>query len=516
MTERQRIILNMAATYGRSLYAMAIGLMCGRWALLALGKSDFGLVGLIGGLTAFVAFLNNILAAAIGRFYAVKVGEAKKANNADQGLEECRKWFNTAFSIHSVLPLALVALGYPVGLWMIDHFLNIPADRMDACVVVWRFTCVTCFAGMFNVPFQAMYKAKQEIAELTLYSVVSTTLNAIFLYYMIKHPGFWLVKYAGWQCFIGVAPQLVIAVRAATAFPECKFVREYLFDRERYRQLAKFVVAQFWSRFTTVVSDQGLSILVNKYMGAAYNASMSVSLHVTAHASTLSSSMDSAFWPAITNKTGEDDRAGVQKLCFMSMRISTLLVLLFAIPLALEIREVLRLWLVTPPDFTAELCSILLVRTVLERMSVPYAIAIYGYGKGVMRYSWTVGWVGIGTLSIAWACFALGFQMWSIFIGLASTKLLTVGIRLYMGHTLINFSFWHWLKTVCIPICALVLLTACCGLAVRAFFEPSFQRIVATASVCELVMLPACWFVVLNDSERDFCRKKLASFMRRK
>ena len=36
MTANRRIFLNIVATYGRSLYALVIGLFCGRWALMRL------------------------------------------------------------------------------------------------------------------------------------------------------------------------------------------------------------------------------------------------------------------------------------------------------------------------------------------------------------------------------------------------------------------------------------------------------------------------------------------------
>ena len=39
MTANRRIFLNIIATYGRSLYALVIGLFCGRWALMVLGES---------------------------------------------------------------------------------------------------------------------------------------------------------------------------------------------------------------------------------------------------------------------------------------------------------------------------------------------------------------------------------------------------------------------------------------------------------------------------------------------
>ena len=45
MTPNRRIFLNIVATYGRSLYALVIGLFCGRWTLRTLGEADCGLMG---------------------------------------------------------------------------------------------------------------------------------------------------------------------------------------------------------------------------------------------------------------------------------------------------------------------------------------------------------------------------------------------------------------------------------------------------------------------------------------
>lgn len=38
MSPGKRIFLNVAATYGRSLYALVVGLFCARWVLMSLGE----------------------------------------------------------------------------------------------------------------------------------------------------------------------------------------------------------------------------------------------------------------------------------------------------------------------------------------------------------------------------------------------------------------------------------------------------------------------------------------------
>ena len=54
MSPNRRILLNIAATYGRSLFALVCGLFISRWVLAALGKTDFGLYGVVGGMTVIV------------------------------------------------------------------------------------------------------------------------------------------------------------------------------------------------------------------------------------------------------------------------------------------------------------------------------------------------------------------------------------------------------------------------------------------------------------------------------
>ena len=44
---------------------------------MALGEVDYGLMGVVGGLTAFISFFFGIVSGAVGRFYAFAIGEAR-------------------------------------------------------------------------------------------------------------------------------------------------------------------------------------------------------------------------------------------------------------------------------------------------------------------------------------------------------------------------------------------------------------------------------------------------------
>lgn len=79
MSPNRRIFLNIAATYGRSLYALMCGLFISRWVLAVLGKTDFDLYGVVGGMMGFIAFPNTLLNVATGRFYEYAEGLAQKS-----------------------------------------------------------------------------------------------------------------------------------------------------------------------------------------------------------------------------------------------------------------------------------------------------------------------------------------------------------------------------------------------------------------------------------------------------
>ena len=161
MTANKRIFLNIIATYGRSLYSLVLGLFTGRWVLEALGASDYGLYGVVAGLTVFIGFFNGLLSSAVSRFFAYSIGRDSKNKGIGVSAIECNQWFNTALLIHTVVPTVLMIIGYPIGNWAVRNWLNNPPDRVEAFVLVFRCVCVSCFIYMVNVPFSAMYTAKQ-------------------------------------------------------------------------------------------------------------------------------------------------------------------------------------------------------------------------------------------------------------------------------------------------------------------------------------------------------------------
>lgn len=514
MSPKRRIFLNVAATYGRSLYALVIGLFCGRWTLMALGETDYGLFGVVGGLTAFLLFVNGLMASAISRFYAFSVGRAGVVKDRTAGIEECRRWFSIALGLHTAVPALLVAAGYPAGVWAVENFLAIPPDRVAACIWVWRFTCVGAFVSMVNVPFAAMYNAKQEIAELTVYSFATTTLNVGFMYYLVTHDGVWLVPFAAWACFLAVAPQIIIMVRAVLKYPECRFRRAYLFDGSRLRQILGFAGSRFICALSTLASGQGLVIVVNKYLGPARNAAMAIGHSVVTHSSTLSSSLSGAFSPAIVNAAGAGDLDGMRRMIFQSCRLSVACILVFALPVMLEINYVTALWLKTPPEGTCVISVFMLVNLVMSRLSEGHYIGMMALGR-IFKFQLCESFFFFLRLAIGWALVAIGWDLWAVGVAYVSTGVFSVLLKLVFGRSVCGLSIRYWLMHVFVPLAAASCAALAAGAVAMILLDPSLPRLVLTTVSTEAVLLPLLWFAVLAASERQAVLSKLAALRSR-
>lgn len=508
MTENRRIFWNVIATYGRSLYSLVIGLFCGRWALMALGETDYGLYGLVGGLAVFISFFNTILAGANARFYAISIGAAQVAEDKSAALEECRKWFNTALSVHLLLPIALVGIGYPIGVYAVEHWLTIPAERVAACVWVFRFACLTCFVSMVNVPFTAMYNAKQYIAELTIYSFITATLNVLALGYMVTHPAQWLVKYAAVLCLTSVAPQGVICLRAMRIFPECEINLKYLFDKGRIRRLGAFSGWQFLGVFCGMMRSSGLNIVINKFFGAGMNAAQTIGSSVQGHCHSLAGAMQSAFTPVITQACGAGDYRKMNTFVIRTCKFNVFLSLIFMLPLSLEISEVMRLWLKTPPAYTGGLCLCAMLLYLIGAATTGHMVAVNATGK-IALYHIVLCSVNIFTIP---CCVAVGLIWRNVYAIMGTVlffeMLLSAG-RIVFARMYAGTSVNEWLRFVFSPVLVVVALGVCIGGLPQLFLPASLGRICLTTIACECVLIPMLWLVIFNADEREFVRQRL-------
>jgi len=334
-----------------------------------------------------------------------------------------------------------------------------------------------------------------------VYSFVTTTLNFIFLSYMVNHPGDWLVRYGLWNCLLGIVPAVIITVRAYFVFPECRFNLGYMRSLSHLKELGGYAGWYAFGMTGNLFRYQCLPILVNKYFGPIQNAAVSVANSLASHTTTLSGSLVGAFSPAITNALGAGNTAEAVKLLHRTCKFGTLLVLPFCIPLSIEVSEVMRLWLKNPPEASPVLAIGIMVSLVLEKLTTGHWVAISGNGKMAL-YQFLIGINFMLSVPICWGMFACGMTVYAVAYSLIIVMIGAVIIRIWLLKRYLGVSSKYWTLRVFTPILVSTAVTWVIGRIPSLFWEPSFLRVILTTIVSELVLLPLVWWYVLDSNER--------------
>jgi O-antigen/teichoic acid export membrane protein len=506
MTPSQRIALNTIATYSRSVLSAALGLFSLRWVLGALGPSDFGLFSVVGSIITFIVFLNGVMAGSAARHFAYSIGEGDS--------EKVNQWFNAAFSIHLILPIVLILVGWPIGEYCITRVLTIPPDRIVTSLWVFRISLISAFFSMVTIPFSAMFTAKQHITTLAVWGTLQSMLSFLFAFLLTRMSGDRLFIYAIGTVAITTFIQLGLSVQALIVFCECRIRRTQLFDRERFKKISSFAAWSFIGVFGTVLRNQGTPILLNIFFGPIANAAFGIANSVTAQGMTLSSAMAGAFSPEITAREGRGDRKQMLDIALRMCKFSTLPVMLFAIPLITEIDYVLKLWLHDVPPYAATLCQLMLIMFLIDQLTVGYMSAVNAKGK-IAAYQATLGSILVLTLPLAWVFLKVGYPPTGVgFAFVINMFLVSLG-RVFWGRHLLGMPVQKWLTQVVLPCVTVGVTSTLMALAPLCWLSSSFTRFCLVVAASAMATILAGWFIALNAGERSFFIRNTANMKER-
>lgn len=502
LTKSKRIILNTLASYGRSVFAMFVGVFSSRWLLQGLGAQDLGLMGVVGSLIGAIVIFETVMQVAVARFYAYAIGESQRLDE-DAGKDEIQRWFNVVFLIYTVLPALVVAFGYPLGIYAVRHWLVIPPERMEACLFVFRCSIATTFITMVSVPYIAMYQARQQIVELSVFQMVRTTINFFFTFSLL----YVTCDRLKYSALFGAAVTLAILGtqmwRAWHQFPECRVKRSYLLDRFRLKQIFCYFFWEIFSCTGNMTRNQGSSIVVNKYFGPAANAAWSIANTLANQAMSLSSALTGALVPAVTTEEGAGEREKMIKLAFRTSKFGSLLILVFSVPLIAEMDEVLKLWLVNPPRHTAGLCACILIAYAIDKLALGHHVAISAKGK-IGFYHSIVGSTFFLSVPIAIGLVLAGLGPLSVGVMFVICYSLVTVERIIFARWLVQMPVRHCLLRIVLPILIFSGVSYAGAAGVTFVLPPSFGRIVLTTLVALILMGLLGWKLVLDLEERQY------------
>lgn len=506
MTPSQKVLVNMLASYGRSVLAAGLAIFSSRWVLTALGQSDYGLFSVVGSIILVVTFINGVMTGATIRHYAFWIGKGDE--------EELKKWFNSVLTIHLALAVILVGFGYFAGEFAISHVLRIPPGREDACQRIFQISLISAFVSITSVPYSTMFLARQKITETAFWGIVNSTLNFILAWVIQFYSGDRLTFYSMGMTAAIVVTQLGLLCRSAYLFKSCSIDFSMWGDKKRLREIFGFAGWNLFGSLGVSIRDQGSAILLNHFHGPRVNAAFGIANQVSTQVNQLSNSMIGAFSPEIIASEGRGDRSRVLSLSNRASKFGTFLVLLFAAPLILEMDYVLKIWLHTPPQYAASFCRFILCAFLIDRLTVGQMMAVYAKGL-IAEYQVKVGLSLICSLPISWCLLKAGWNPFWVGASILISMIICSVWRVQMGGKLLGQSSWIWIKQVLVKtLVTTAICFACAGWA-RYLLPEGFIRLTMVGIIAILIILTSAWYLSFDASERKFASESFGKIFTR-
>ena len=436
MGTRETIAVNTGTIYVRTILAAGLALFSNRWIINNLGKVDFGLYSLVGGVLGFLALLNSAMVGSSQRHMAFSIGRGD--------LRQTRRVFTTCWVVHMCIAGITLLLGLTVGLWFVRHVLNIPASRLEASVVVYLCSLVSCVVSIASVPYGGMFNAKQKIAESSLIGLLQPVLLLGLAYLLFFTAIDKLIFYGMGYMLIMLLMTTLFVIRARLRFAECRLVFDDKWDRSLFREILSFSGWNLFGIAGGVIHGHGLSILINLFFGPAVNASCSIANQVNGQVSRFASGFIHSIGPEIIATEGRGDRARTRRLALRTCRYAGFLALVWVVPVAAELPFLLKVWLKTVPEFTTVFCLITFMLFVMDKITIGYTMAVMAVGR-IAWYQITLGLGVMLTLPVAYL--GLLFVRWPVtvfIVSLMMTMLRSMG-RVAWGWFLVGIPVRAWL-----------------------------------------------------------------------
>lgn len=505
MTNSQRIIVNTAAQYTRTIINVCLSLYSTRLILAALGQSDYGIYSVVGGVVAMLSFVTNALVTTTQRYLSFYHGAGNK--------DKIRLVFGNSMLLHILIGvIAVVVLG-AIGPWVIHHLLNITPERLEAALVVYYAAVLMLLLSFLTAPVRALFIARENIVYISIVDVLDGVLKLLIAIWLSHITYDRLITYAGAMTSISLFNLLAFVIFAAFRFEECHWPRLREWNREYIKDLSGFTGWIIYSTGCVIARTQGVAILLNNFIGSAVNAAYGISLQVSGAVQFISASLLNAMRPQIVKAEGVGERQHMLLLAATASKMAFLLLAAVAIPLIWEMPAILSFWLSDVPPYTVMFCRFILIASLCDQLTVGLISAIEAIGD-IRNYSLVINSIKILTLPCAWLCLYYGFPMASVMWFYIGFEFICAIARLPFLKHVAGLSIKDFSKRVFMriwfPLCIMIFV----GFIVVNYVTLPY-RFIWTLIISGISALIAIWFTGLDKTERDIMKKSIQAIIRR-
>jgi len=490
--------------YVRMFLTMGVSLYTSRVVLNALGIQDYGIYSVVGGVVTLFTFVNSAMSTVTQRFLAIDVGK--------KDWESLRKTFNSALVIHIGIALLVLLIAETIGLWFVNHKLNLPAGRIDETNFIYQFSILASMVSITQVPFNALIIVRERMNVFAMISIAEVVLKLLIVYFLYLSSFNKLETYSVLIFIALVIVSTIYKIYCLRNFEESKF--RFYKDKNLYKTLISYSGWNLFGNIAYVAKGQGTNMLLNIFFGTVVNAAYGIMIQVQTAINSFSSNFQMAVNPQIYKNYAQGDMPKMHKLMFQASKFSYYLMFVLVCPIIFNVHFILIWWLKNPPQYTAILVNLALVNLLIECVSRPLATGAMATGD-IKWYQIIVGTILFLNLPLSYLAFKITNDPPVFLYITIILSFITFVLRLLFLKKMVALSISIFTKEVFLPI--LYITCLCVGLLYAFYFSAglsdTFFKLVWESLVIVMVTLTVIFLLGFKKTEKamiyNFIGKKL-------
>jgi len=503
MQSAERVIKNTGFLYGKMVITIFISLYSTRLILNALGVADYGIFNLVGGVIAMLSFINGAMIIATQRYLSFYIGAGDD--------HKLKSVFISSIVLHLVISLIIVLLLEIAGFFLFDGVLNIPVDRIGTAKVIFHFMIISTFFTINAVPYDASINSHENMLFDSLLGIFESILKLGIAIWLVYSEIDKLILFGLLTAVSTIIIRIIKGIYCSRKYIECRINLKSRVQTGLLKEMLSFAGWNLFGLLCSVLSNQGLAILLNLFFGVVVNAAYGIANQVNANLRSFSSNMIRAILPQITKSEGSGDRERMLRLSVLASKMSFFLLAFFAIPIIIEMHFILKIWLKTVPDNALIFCQLTLILSLVYQITVGMMAAITTVGE-IKAYQIVVGIVQLFTLPVAWALMKFGLPALYVFVGSIFIEFIAGGLKIWFAHKIAGLDLNDFLIKTLFNSTLTVVITAILALTIRFLLHEGFLRAILVGTTTSLSLLLLCKYIALTSEENGKIKELLLSF----
>lgn len=490
----------------RMALTMLVSLYTSRVILSVLGVVDDGIYSIVGGTVSMFMFLNGALSGATSRFLVFELGRDDK--------ERLKKTFSAALLVHYILAIVIFVLLETVGLWLLNHKLVIPEERIHAAKVVFQLSVFSTLLSITQVPYSASIISHEKMGVFAYMSILEVVLKLLICYLVIVSPIDKLITYGILILIVTTLVRVIYRVYCIRKFEECHF--SPVKDWAAVKPLLTFSGWELFSSSSIIARDQGVDVVMNMFFGPTINSAAAKAGVICNAINGFSNNFLTAIRPPLVKSYSAGNYHRMEELMIDSSKYAFSLLILFSAPFFFESQFVIDLWLENPPQYTALFCVVDLITVLIVATFRPLTYSLQATGD-IRLMSIINGAFFFTALPVSYFLLLTGHSPIIPWIAKSILQLCMELTNLFLVKKNIpDFNILLFLKKAILPaLVSLSIILPVSYIVYRQFPDSSWWRFLAVCTTTTLTVAITVFFIVFDKKMRVFVLNKARSMFKK-